>query len=177
MATAGVAPPVINSAQRLEPGIAEAKLERNPVLPSQQLGSSPFPASNVFAEFIRPGQLPEPCPARVQFAGLRDPVLRMVRAIPLDVSTKRNTSLGQKKPERTEEVQAPEAKSSIRNRPVGWIHVCHLLSSQKLYERIVDLSSIVVDDPRCLAFHVLHQPIQIISRIGNANHSDSGAVP
>lgn len=91
MATAGVAPPVINSAQRLEPGIAEAKLERNPVLPSQQLGSSPFPASNVFAEFIRPGQLPEPCPARVQFAGLRDPVLRMVRAIPLDVSKEEST--------------------------------------------------------------------------------------
>jgi hypothetical protein len=85
MATPEVAP-VINSAQQLEPGIAEAKLERNPVLPSQQAGALPFPPSNVFAEFIHADEAPNPFPPRVQFAALRDPVLRMVRAIPLDVS-------------------------------------------------------------------------------------------
>jgi hypothetical protein len=90
MATAEVAP-VINSAQQLEPGIAEAKLERNPVLPSQQIGAWPFPFSNVVAEFVPPDRTPNPCPARVRFAALRDPVLRVVRAIPLDVSKEEST--------------------------------------------------------------------------------------
>jgi hypothetical protein len=51
------------------------------------------------------------------------------------------------------------------------------LTSQKLHERIVDLGPVVIDYPRRLAFHVLHQAVQIISRIGYANHADGGAVP
>jgi hypothetical protein len=85
MATAEVAP-IINSAQQLEPGIAEAKLERNPVLPGPPTDIWPFPLSNVIAEFIPADQLPTACPSRVQFAALRDPILQMVRAIPLQVS-------------------------------------------------------------------------------------------
>ena len=90
MATAEVAP-VINSAQQLEPGIAETKLERNPVLPSQPIDSWPFTRSNVLAEFIPPDQMPNPRPSRVLFAALRDPGLRMVHAIPLDVSVEETT--------------------------------------------------------------------------------------
>jgi hypothetical protein len=84
MATAEVAP--IITAQRLEPGIAEAKLERNPVLPSQQPDNPSVPPSNLPAAFLPPEQMPNPRPSRVQFAGLRDPRLRMLSAIPLDVS-------------------------------------------------------------------------------------------
>jgi hypothetical protein len=74
--------------------------------------------------------------------------------------TKRNTGLGQKKAE------TDGGSSSARGEIL-----------QELDEGIVDLSPIVVDNPSRLAFHVLHQAIQIISRIGNANHADSGAVP
>ena len=89
MAAAEVAPIIF--AQQLEPGIAEVKQERNPVLPSQQLGDSPFPPSNVQVWFVPADKAPNPRPTCVQFAALRDPVLRMVRAIPLDVSVEEST--------------------------------------------------------------------------------------
>jgi hypothetical protein len=89
MATAEITP-VINSAQRLEPGTAEAKLERYPVLSSEH-GSSPFPLSNIVAKFLPSDQLSNPRPSRVHFAAVRDPNLRMVQAIPLDVSIEEST--------------------------------------------------------------------------------------
>jgi hypothetical protein len=84
MATAEVAP-IIDSAQKLEPGIADEQLKRDPVLPGPGSSGS-FPPSNIFAEFLSPDQLPNPRPSRVQFAAMRDPTLQMVQAIPLDVS-------------------------------------------------------------------------------------------
>src|SRR5579863_2615072 len=51
---------------------------------------------------------------------------------------------------------------------------CRLQVFQK---RIGDISSAVVRYPRRLAFHVLHQAVQIVARIGNTNHSQSGMVP
>lgn len=90
MATADIMPqgamPEV-TAQQLPPGITDAKQEHNPVLPSQQPGDSPFfPPSNVPVRFLSPGEGPDPRPSRVQFAALRDPRLRMIRAIPLNVS-------------------------------------------------------------------------------------------
>jgi hypothetical protein len=85
MATAELAPR-IDSAQPLEPGITEAKFQRNPVLPSQQLPSGPSYPSNVFAEFISPDKLPNPRPERVLFGGLKDLRLAVVEPIPLDVT-------------------------------------------------------------------------------------------
>jgi hypothetical protein len=91
MATAEA--PIINLAQQLEPGVAEAKLERNPVLPGPPTDIWPFPLSNVIAEFIPGDQLPTACPAQVQFAALRDPVLQMVHAIPLQVSKEESNAV------------------------------------------------------------------------------------
>jgi|SRR5208283_4061543 len=87
------APPVINSAQQLEPGIATAIVEqeiREGELLSPQHGSQ-YPPSNIVAEFLRPDQLPNPRPSRVLFAALHDPRLRMVLAIPVDVSVEEST--------------------------------------------------------------------------------------
>ena len=46
-----------------------------------------------------------------------------------------------------------------------------------LDEGVGDLGSGVVGDPVGLAFHVFHQSIKIVSRIGYGDHSDGGAVP
>ena len=49
--------------------------------------------------------------------------------------------------------------------------------SEELYPRIRNLSPSIIRNPHCLALHVLHQPIQIIAGIGDADHADGGAVP
>jgi hypothetical protein len=91
MATAEVTPspqPQVNSAQMSGPGTAEARWERNPVLPSQEISSGLFPPSNmqVSVEFLDPGQRPNPRPAQVLLGALGDPRLQVVQPISLDVS-------------------------------------------------------------------------------------------
>ena len=44
-------------------------------------------------------------------------------------------------------------------------------------ERIGDLGSGIVSDPCGVPLDILHQPIQIISRVGNAHHANRSAVP
>lgn len=95
MATAEVPLPIVNSAQQSEPGTEKAIAEQREVtkkaeLLSPQYGAQ-YPPSNVFAEFLRPDQLPNPRPSRVLFAALRDPRLRMVCAIPLNVTVEEST--------------------------------------------------------------------------------------
>jgi hypothetical protein len=48
---------------------------------------------------------------------------------------------------------------------------------QVLDERIRDIRAVIVGDARCSAFHFFHQPVEIIVRIGDADHADGGAVP
>ena len=81
---------VINSAEVLEPGILESQVT-NPgsVLPRQQ-GGAPFAPSNVRA-FVSPAELPNPRPQRLLFGALKDPKLRLARAIPLEVSVEEST--------------------------------------------------------------------------------------
>ena len=82
MASAHVMPDVV-SAQQLEPGIQTPTAGRGMLPPTSE--AVPVP-SNVVAEFRTLDQMPDPRPSRVLFAGLRDPRLRMVQAIPLDVN-------------------------------------------------------------------------------------------
>ena len=90
MATAEITPPPSIDAQQMEPGIqAPQEPPKSQVLP-RQVGL--IPSSNVKAVFAA-GTLPNPRPPRVLFAGLRDPKLRMVQAIPLDVSVEESTVL------------------------------------------------------------------------------------
>jgi hypothetical protein len=90
MATAEITP-VINSAQ-LEPGITEVAEEQinGGVILAPQSGSQ-YPPSNVTAKILSADQMPDPRPSRVSFAALRDPKLRMVQAIPLDVTVEEST--------------------------------------------------------------------------------------
>ena len=96
MATTELAPPVVNSAQQLEPGVVEAivgegdGMQQDAELLSRQYGGL-YPPSNVAFEILPLDQFPNPKPPRVLFAGLRDPRLRMVRAIPLEVTREEST--------------------------------------------------------------------------------------
>ncbi len=44
-------------------------------------------------------------------------------------------------------------------------------------ERIGDVGAVVVGDAGGGAFDILHQPVEIVARIGDADHADGGAVP
>src|SRR5579863_4500634 len=46
-----------------------------------------------------------------------------------------------------------------------------------LHERIRDLCAMVVRDPSGRAFDILHQPVEVVAGIGDADHADGGAVP
>jgi hypothetical protein len=89
---AAQAAPVTVVAQKLEPGIYSHPEQRSGggALPQQednQVLPLPLP-SNVYlpAEVQALESMPNPCPPQVLFAGLRDPRLRMLQAIPLDVT-------------------------------------------------------------------------------------------
>lgn len=83
MATAQMELPKIELARKLTPGIQTVE-SRNPLLPPSDQGG--LLVSNLKAEFLTPDKMPDPRPPRVLFAGLRDPRLRMVLPIPLDVT-------------------------------------------------------------------------------------------
>jgi len=51
------------------------------------------------------------------------------------------------------------------------------LSSKKLDKRVRNLSPSVVGDANSRPLYVLHQPIKIIPRVGDADHPDSRLVP
>lgn len=72
-------------AQRLQPGIAEARSDRGAVLPSQEQIQT-IVVQTLPAWFVSPAEIPSPRPATVQFAALRDPRLQMISPIPLEVS-------------------------------------------------------------------------------------------
>jgi len=90
-----IVPPglTIELAQQLEPGI-QTTPKKEPGEQFLQGDSGPLPStdqgvlprSNLFAELSPPDRMPDPRPSRVLFAGLRDPRLRMVQAVPLDVT-------------------------------------------------------------------------------------------
>ena len=92
MATAEVIPtiPDNSSARLLEPGVSEVGRVLNPVLPPQ---GGDMPSSNVLVQFLSPNELPDTHPAQVQFGAIRDPQLRVVRPIPLNVSIEESTVL------------------------------------------------------------------------------------
>src|SRR5712672_858940 len=46
-----------------------------------------------------------------------------------------------------------------------------------LYERVGHFSPMVVGNARGLPLHVFHQSIKVVARIGNADHSNCGAIP
>lgn len=46
-----------------------------------------------------------------------------------------------------------------------------------LHERIGNLHPVIIGNPRSGALYVLHQSIQIITRIGDADYADGGAIP
>jgi hypothetical protein len=50
-----------------------------------------FPPSNLIVEIRHSDQLPDARPSRILFAALRDPRLRMIRPIPLDVTVEEST--------------------------------------------------------------------------------------
>jgi hypothetical protein len=83
MATTEIGPTVLQ-AQQLEPGVYSPDLPKNQVLLPQ--GEEQFQAPLLPTRVLPPNELPNPRPARVLFAGLRDPRLRMVKAVPLDVT-------------------------------------------------------------------------------------------
>ena len=89
--------PIINSAQQLKPGVESAadnnreELQKEGALLDAQFGG-PYPPSNIESVVLPPEQLPNPRPPRVMFAALRDPRLRMVRPIPLDVTVEESKS-------------------------------------------------------------------------------------
>jgi hypothetical protein len=76
---------IVNSAQQLEPGIAEPPAQGSGGLLSRQ-SEGLLPSSNLAVEILSADQLPNPRPSRVLFAALRDPRLRMKQPIPLDVT-------------------------------------------------------------------------------------------
>jgi len=78
--------PRIEWAHQLSPGV-QITGEYNYLLPSQG-GGVVF--SNVDAEGSFQ-QIPNPRPSRLLFGGIRDPRLRMIQAIPLDVSVEEST--------------------------------------------------------------------------------------
>jgi len=84
MATAEVAPqqPMFASAQQLETGIYSRP--DSMVLPPQQPTPIQFALLPTHVELLN--NMPDARPSRLQFAGLRDPRLRMKQAIPLDVT-------------------------------------------------------------------------------------------
>jgi len=44
-------------------------------------------------------------------------------------------------------------------------------------KRVSDFGPVIVGDASCGAFHVLHEPVQIITRMRNADHTKGGAIP
>ena len=71
------------TAYQFEPGIATSVLTSPQVLPSEQLQHGPHPGG-LSVVFMSGGL--KPAPDVIQFAAVRDPSLRMVKAIPLNVS-------------------------------------------------------------------------------------------
>ena len=51
------------------------------------------------------------------------------------------------------------------------------VSLQILHKRIGDVRPVVVGDARGRPLYVLHQSIEIIARIGYADHTNGGAIP
>ena len=92
MATAQLAPEIY-SAQQTKAGVAigEGKgLQKEGEVLGPQFGGL-YPPSNVAYEILPLEDRPTGRPSRISFAGLRDPRLRMVRAIPLDVTVEEST--------------------------------------------------------------------------------------
>jgi hypothetical protein len=78
------------STRRLEPGVAVAGWAPDTVLPSDALKGETLPlfsSSTVKVEIHPVEELPAARPDRVLFAAIRDPRLRIVQSIPLEVST------------------------------------------------------------------------------------------
>lgn len=94
MATAQLAPPVVNSAQQTKAGVAMTAegegLQKDGEVLGPQYGGL-YPPSNVAYEILPLEEMPAARPSRISFAGLRDPRLRMVQAIPLDVTVEEST--------------------------------------------------------------------------------------
>jgi hypothetical protein len=44
-------------------------------------------------------------------------------------------------------------------------------------KRIGDIRTVIVGDASSLAFDLLHQTVEVIARIGDADHADRGSVP
>jgi len=85
MATAGTTPTIESANLFDQPGISFTKHSNLDVLQSQARGHV-LPKSNVHAEFLSVAALPNARPERVLLGTIADPDLRVVRAIPLDVS-------------------------------------------------------------------------------------------
>jgi len=118
---------IINSAEVLEPGVLEPEVT-NPgsVLPRQQVGV-PFAPSNVHA-FVSPAELPNPRPSRLLFGAVRDPELRVARAIPLEVSVEESTVV------------------------VSWVEIDEFGSGANLSEALDDFSQAFLE-----LYHRLHE--------------------
>ena len=86
---ATITPDLTIAARQLGPGVYSPDRDMNPVLPPQP--DQQFQAPALPIQVLPPDQLPNPRPPRVLFAGLRDPRLRMVRAVPLDVTVEEST--------------------------------------------------------------------------------------
>ena len=84
MATVELIPPI--TTKPMEPGISEASAQRNPVLPSSQKGTPFVVPLDATQEFMSREEMPNPRPSQVLFGALRDPVLKIVTPIPLEVS-------------------------------------------------------------------------------------------
>jgi hypothetical protein len=58
--------------------------------------------------------------------------------------------------------------------PVG---MTPAIKSQKLYKRIRDVGASVVGDASGGAFHIFHQPVEIIARVRDADDADGSLIP
>src|ERR1051326_1189701 len=48
---------------------------------------------------------------------------------------------------------------------------------QEVHERIYDLGACVIRQAHGLALHVTHEAVQVVARIGDADHAKSAALP
>ncbi len=60
---------------------------------------------------------------------------------------------------------------------MGWRRESRLNRLQVFYKRIGHFRAVIVGDARRQPFYVLHQSIEIVARIRNADHANRGAVP
>src|SRR5580704_1212967 len=44
-------------------------------------------------------------------------------------------------------------------------------------ERVANIRAVVVGNARGLPLHIFHESIEIVARVGDANHADGGAIP